>query len=136
LSGSINQLSQLGFSTNGSDNTISQTDTTALSNALNNNLSDVQDFFNNSTSGLTTSLTPYLASLAGNNTGTTGSLVNEQNNLTTQYSNLTNQINTIEQYVQSQGQQLNNEFVAMENAMASINTQQQYLTQSINNGTL
>jgi flagellar capping protein FliD len=72
----------------------------------------------------------------GNDTGSTGSLVEEQNNLNTQYSNLTNQINTIQQSVVAQGQQLTAEFEAMEQAFAQVNTNQQYLTDSINNGTL
>ncbi len=136
LSGSINQLAQLGFSTNGQDDTISQSDPTALSNALSTNLSGVQDFFTNSTQGLATTLTTTLANLVGNSTGTTGSLVNEQNNLTQQSSNITNQINTIEQSVLAEGARLTTEFEAMENSMAEINSQQTYLTQAINNGTI
>jgi flagellar hook-associated protein 2 len=136
LSGSINQLGQLGFTSNSNDNTIAQSDSTALSNALSNNLSAVQDFFTNSTSGLTTSLGSFVTDLVGNNLGATGSLVNEQNNLNTQYSNLTNQINTIQQSVVAEGQRLTAEFEAMEDAMAQVNTDQQYLTDALNDGTL
>jgi flagellar hook-associated protein 2 len=138
LSGSINQLAQLGFSTNGADNTIAQSDPTALANALGNNLSAVQDFFTNSTNGLTATLGATLTGLIGSDfvVGSKGTLVTEQSNLSTQYSNLTTQINQIQQYVQSQGQQMTSEFEAMENAFAQINSDQEYLTQSINNSTL
>jgi flagellar hook-associated protein 2 len=136
LSGSINQLAQLGFTTDGQDNTITQSDTTALPNALSTNLSAVQDFFTNSTNGLATTLSTFTANLVGDSTGTTGSLVNEQTNLTKQSSNLTNQINTIEQSVLAEGARLTTEFEAMETAMAQINTQQQYLTQAISSGSL
>jgi len=136
LNGGINQLGQLGFTSDSTDNTITQSDSDALSNALSTNLSAVQNFFTNSTNGLTTSLGSFLTDLVGNDTGSTGSLVEEQNNLNTQYSNLTNQINTIQQSVVAQGQQLTAEFEAMEQAFAQVNTNQQYLTDSINNGTL
>ncbi len=136
LNGGINQLGQLGFTSDSTDNTITQSDSDALSNALSTNLGAVQNFFTNSTNGLTTSLGSFLTDLVGNDTGSTGSLVEEQNNLNTQYSNLTNQINTIQQSVVAQGQQLTAEFEAMEQAFAQVNTNQQYLTDSINNGTL
>ncbi|HVM59861.1 MAG TPA: flagellar filament capping protein FliD [Verrucomicrobiae bacterium] len=136
LNGTINQLSQLGFESNSTDNTLTQSDPTELANALSNNLSAVQDFFTNSTNGLATSLGKTLTSLVGNVFGATGSLVNEQNSLSKQSSNITGQINTIEQSVLAEGQRLTNEFVAMENAMAQVNSNQQFLTQALNAGTL
>jgi len=136
FSGSINQLSQLGFTTDGNDNTITQSDPTTLSNALSTNLSAVQDFFTNSTNGLTTSLSNFVANLVGNSTGTTGSLVSEQSNLTQQSTNITNQINTIEQSVLAQGAELTTQFEAMESTMAQINSQESYLSQAITAGTI
>ncbi|HTS18828.1 MAG TPA: flagellar filament capping protein FliD [Verrucomicrobiae bacterium] len=136
LSGTINQLSQLGFESNSTNNTLTQSDSTELSNQLSNNLSAIQDFFTNSTNGLTTKLSTMLTDLVGNDLGATGTLVSEQSSLNTQYNNLTAQINTIEQTVLATGQRLTNEFVAMENAMAQVNSDQQYLTQALDNGTL
>ncbi|MGD1019100.1 MAG: flagellar filament capping protein FliD [Verrucomicrobiia bacterium] len=136
LSGSINQLAQLGFSSDSTDNTITQSDPTALSNALSTNLSAVQDFFTNSKKGLTTSLSAFATDLVGNDIGATGSLVNEQSNLTKQSGNITNQINTIEQSVLAEGARLTTEFEAMESAMAQINSQQQYISEEITAGTI
>jgi flagellar hook-associated protein 2 len=136
LSGTINQLAQLGYSTNGQDNTIALTDSSALSNALSTNLSGVQDLFTNTTNGLAVQLNTYIGTLIGDSTGDTGSLVNHQNTLTSESTDLTNQINTIEQGVQAESARLTNEFVAMENTQAQINQQQQYLTQAITNGTI
>jgi flagellar hook-associated protein 2 len=124
LSGSINSLSDLGYSTNGYDNTIALTDQTTLTNALTQNLSDVQDLFTNSTNGLATTLNTFLTNMAG----VGGALVTKQNDLSQQSSELTTQINQQQVIVNDYQQQLINQFVAMETAESQANSELEYLS--------
>ncbi|HUI06984.1 MAG TPA: flagellar filament capping protein FliD [Verrucomicrobiae bacterium] len=131
LSGTIDQLADLGYATNGNDNTIALTDSTALDNALATNLSGVQDLFSNATKGLAATLSSTLDNLAGDN----GSLVNHQGVLTQQSTDIDNQIAAMERLIQADQQRMTDEFVAMEEAQAQINQQLTYLTQATTNST-
>ena len=132
LTGDINQLATLGYSTNGQDNTIALKDSTALDNALNTDLSGVQDFFTNATKGMAVNLSSSIDNLVGDN----GSLVSHQTLLTKQSTDIDNQVAAIEKLVQADSTRLTNEFIAMEQAQAQINQQQTFLTQAINSNTL
>jgi flagellar hook-associated protein 2 len=125
LSGSINQLAALGYATNGNDNTITLSDSTALDNALANNLSSVKDLFTNADVGLAATLSSYLDKTAGDN----GTLVAHQNVLTQQSTDLDTQIAAQEWLVQAQRQRLIDSFVAMETAQSLINQQLTFLSQ-------
>jgi len=125
LSGTIDQLAKLGFTTNGTDNSIKLSDSTALDNALATNLAGVQDLFANATKGMAVTLSSYLDSTAGDN----GSLVAHQNLLTQQSKSIDDQIAAMERIVLAKRQQMIDEFVAMEQAQAQINQQLQFLSE-------
>ncbi len=124
LSGTINQLSQLGYSTNGYDNTIALTDQASLTNALTNNLSSVQEMFTNSTNGLANALGTFLTNTAG----VGGTLSSKESDLSQQSSNLTEQIAQQQNIVNDEQQQLINQFVAMETAQSQANSELQFLS--------
>ena len=126
LSGSINQLSQLGYETNGNDNTLALTDSSALTNALTTNLNGVSEFFTDATNGLATTLTTTINDLTDPVSGT---LVSHENVLTQESNDITNQINAIELRVQADQQRMVNEFTAMETAEAQINQELSFLSQ-------
>jgi flagellar capping protein FliD len=124
LSGSITSLADMGYSTNGYDNTIALTDQTTLTNALTQNLSSVQELFTNSTNGLANTLSTFLTNTAGIG----GSLVSKQKDLNQQSSELTQQISQQQNIVNDYQQQLINQFVAMETAQSQANSQLQFLS--------
>ena len=125
LSGSIDQLGKLGYSTNGNDNTIALTDSTTLDSLLASNLSDIQDLFSNETNGLAVTLSDYLDKTAGDN----GTLAAHQDVLTKQSTDLDAQIAAQESLVQAQRQRLIDTFTAMEDAQAQINQELTFLSQ-------
>ena len=125
LSGTINQLAKLGYSTNGNDDTLALSDSTALDSALTNNLSGIKDFFSNASSGLGVTLSTYVESIAGDD----GTLVSHQTTLTKQSTDIDPQIAELERIVQANRQRLIDSFVAMEKAQAQTNQQLQFLLQ-------
>ncbi len=130
LSGVVKSLNDLGILSNGSDNTLALSDTTTLTSALNNNLSDVKNLFTDPTNGLATNLGTYLT----NTTGTNGVLAGDEANMTKESTDITNSINSLEQKITSDQTRLTNEFVAMETAINSINTEKQYLNSYFSSG--
>ncbi|MEW6158465.1 MAG: flagellar filament capping protein FliD [Verrucomicrobiota bacterium] len=125
LTGVFDQLSDLGIQSNGNDNSITLSDSTALDTALANNLSSVRELFTQSSSGIAAKLSAYLDSTIGEE----GSLVTRQDSLTKQISSIDTQITDQERFVQSRRQQLIDSFIAMEKAQAQINQQLQFLKQ-------
>jgi len=132
LSGTISMLSNLGIQTNGQDNTLKVTDSTALSNALATNLSGVQAFFSDSTNGWAAKVNTFLTNTIGDN----GTIPNHQASLTLQTNNISTQIANLEKKITSDSAHWTSEFQAMEQAQSQINQQLSYLTQQINKGTL
>jgi flagellar hook-associated protein 2 len=132
LSSSLNQLADLGIQTNGQDNTIKLADSSALSNALTNNLSSVQSLFSDPTNGWSVQLDKYLTDTVGDS----GTLTQHQASLTQQSTSIDTQVANLEKSVTSDSARWTAEFQAMELAQAQINQQLSYLTQQINNGTL
>jgi flagellar capping protein FliD len=130
LSGAIDFLAELGYQTNGDDDTIALTDSAALDEALASNLSDVQDFFTNATNGLAVTLSDYLEQVAGDE----GTLVEHQELLTDQSTGIDDQIASLERLVQANRDQLINQFVAMERMQAQLNQQLQFLLRQIGQG--
>ena len=125
LTGSLKQLAALGYTTNGTDNTIALSDSTTLDSLLATDLGSIQDLFTNSTKGLAVTVSSFLDKTAGDN----GTLVAHQNVLTKQSTDLDTQIAAQEQLVQAQRQRLIDTFTAMETAQAQINQQLSYLSQ-------
>ena len=132
LPSSLNQLADLGIQTNGQDDTIKLGDSTALTNALTNNLASVQSLFTDATNGLAVQLDKYLTNTVGDN----GTLVQHQASLTTQSNSIDSQIAALEKTITADSNRWTAEFQAMELAQSQINQQMSYLTQQINNGTL
>ena len=132
LSSAITSLGALGIQTNGQDNTLSLSDTSALDSALASNLSGVQAFFADATNGMATQLNNYITNV----TGPDGEFTNRQADLTQQSNNLGTQISNLESKIQSDSQLWTNEFEAMEQAQAQVNQELTYLSEQVTNGTL
>ena len=126
ISGAVTSLNDLGFASNGQNDSLSTTDTTDLDSALNTDLAGVAALFTNPTNGLAAQFN----SLLNDTIGTNGTLVNEQSTLTKESSDITQQISNIETNVQAYQTQLTNEFIAMETAESTTNEEASYLTQA------
>lgn len=131
LTGVIQTLNDMGIVSNGKDNTLAISDPTALNNALTTNLDAVKDLFTNATNGIATSMNKYLNDV----NGSSGLLATKEADFTKQSSGITDSINALEQKIASDQQQMTNEFVAMETAINTINTQKQFLTNAFGGGT-
>ncbi len=132
LSGTVKMLSDLGIQTNGQDNTLKITDTTALNDALTNNLNDVKAFFTDPTNGWATQVNNFVNTTIGDN----GTIPNHQAALTSQTNSLTTQIANLETKITSDTNNWTSEFQAMEQAEAQTNQELTYLTQQVNSGSL
>ena len=131
-SSSITTLSDLGIQTNSTDNTLSLSDTTALNDALTNNLTQVQSFFTDKTNGLATQLNNYLNSAIGDN----GTLLVHEGTLTSQSNDINTQISNLETKITSDSAQWTSEFQNMEQAQAQVNQELTYLSEQVTNGSL
>jgi flagellar hook-associated protein 2 len=127
LSGTLTQLDQLGLVSNGTDNTISLSDSAKLDAALSTNLQAVTDLFTHEESGLAVKLSAFLERTAGEE----GTLVNRQSTLSKQITDIDTQIADMERIVQANQERLVASFVAMETAQAKINQQLQFLQQKL-----
>ena len=132
LSATLSQLAGLGVQSNGHDNTITLSDTSALDNALSNHLSDIKSFFSDSTSGLAVKLDKFLT----NTVGDSGTLTAHQTSLTKQSDSIDTQIAGQEKIIAGDSAFWTKEFQAMEIAQSKINQELSALTQQISNGTL
>jgi len=126
LSGTVASLNDLGFASNGQNDSLTTSDTTSLDTALTNDLAGVAALFTNPTNGLAAQFT----SLLNGAIGTNGTLVSEQASLTTASNDITKQISNIETNVQAYQTQLTNEFVAMEAAESQTNEDESYLARA------
>lgn len=127
LSGTIQYLSQLGYQTNGNDDTITLQDTAKLDAALASNLSGVRELLANTTSGLAVTMDALLERMAGDD----GQLVSRQGLMTRQSAGLDDRVAELEKIVQTNRQRLINTFIAMEKAQAQMNQQLQFLMQQL-----
>jgi flagellar hook-associated protein 2 len=131
-SGTVTQLSDLGFSSNGENNTISLADSSTLTSMLTSHLSDVKALFSDSTSGLATQMNTYVT----NEIGTNGPLPTRTTDLTTQYSDISTQITNLESKITNDTDQWDSEFSAMETAESQTNQELTYISQSVSGGSL
>jgi flagellar hook-associated protein 2 len=129
--GTIGILSNLGVQSNGQTNNVTL-DTSALANALQNNLNSVQSFFSDPTNGLATQLNNYLNGTIGDS----GTLTQHQTDLTKQSSEISTQITNLETKITSDTAHWTSEFQAMEQAQAQVNQELTYLSEQVTNGTL
>lgn len=125
LSGSINQLSQIGIQTNGYDNSLTLSNGATLDSLLTNNPNQIRDLFSDSTNGLAVNLSTYLDQVAGED----GSLAKKQTNLSNLSVSIDSQITDMERIVQMNKDRLTASFVAMETAKAKTDQQATFLSQ-------
>ncbi len=130
--GAVTSLADLGFQSNGQNDSLSLTDSSTLTTMLTSHLSDVEALFTNSTSGLATSVNSYIVSV----TGTNGILPNRTADLTAQNTDLTNQISNLESKINADTDTWNSEFQNMETAESQTNQELTYLSQSVSSGSL
>jgi len=124
----VENLNDLGITSNGTDNTLSSPDTTTLDNALTNNLSAVQNLFTNSTNGLATTLGSYLTGVTSPN----GTLATDESDMTNEAKSMATSISTLQAKIANDQTTLDNEFAAMETAIESLNTDKQFLNDYFN----
>jgi flagellar hook-associated protein 2 len=123
ISGVVQNLSDIGIASNGTDNTLALSSDT-LNQALSSNLSQVSQLFTDSTSGLATTLGSYLT----DTTGSGGVLATKEQNLTTQYNTLATSITNLQTKITNDENEMQNQFVTMEDAINKINVSKEYLT--------
>lgn len=123
LTGSIFRLENLGFTSNGNDDTVVAGDAAKLEDALANNLSSLKEFFTNPTSGLGTVFNQYLEKTIGES----GTLVSRQTRLTAQSKSIDTQVADMERQVLANKARLTTSFIAMETAQSNINQQLAFL---------
>jgi flagellar hook-associated protein 2 len=119
----VENLNDLGITSNATDNTLSLSDTTTLNSALANNLSAVQNLFTNSTTGLATTVSSYITDVTGSN----GVLATDESNMTTEAKSMATSISTLQAKIATDQTTLDNEFAAMETAINSLNTDKEFL---------
>ncbi len=129
--GGIQDLTDLGVLSNGTDNTLALPDSTTLANTIANNLSDVKNLFTNPTDGLATQLSTYLTDVNGPD----GTLANDEQTMTKQSADITTSITSLNTQLTNEQTELTAEFTAMETAINTINVQKQYLAAYFNTGT-
>jgi flagellar hook-associated protein 2 len=126
----MNQLADIGISTNGNDNSLAITDEAAFEAALSSNLDGLRELFADETTGIAVRLDKYLELTIGDD----GSLADKDSTLTEQIADIDTQVADLERLVQSNRERLIDSFIAMETAQAQINQQLQFLTQRFGGG--
>ena len=127
MTAAAQDLNALGVTSNGTDNTLAL-DSAALDAALGSNLGAVQKLFTDPTNGLAAKLHSYIATT----TSTTGLLATKEASFTQQSKDIGTSIANLQNQISQNEANLQNEFVAMETAINTINTQKQYLTDFFN----
>ena len=131
-SGTVSSLADLGFQSNGNDNTIALSNSSTLTSRLTANLNDIKALFSDPTKGLAVQMDKFIT----NTTGTAGTLTARQSDLTQQNSSISTQISNLETKISNDTNQWNSEFTAMETAESQTNAELTYLSQGVSNGSL
>ena len=126
----MENLNDLGVASNGNDNTLA-VNTTTLDAALGSNLAAVQQLFTDPTNGLATKLNSYFTTT----TSTNGLLATKEAGFTQQSDAIGTSITNLQNQITQNETKLQNEFVAMEDAINTINMQKEYLTDFFNDPT-
>ena len=125
----MNQLADIGITTNGNDNSLKIDDEEALEAALTGNLNGLRDLFADETDGIAVRLDAYLERTVGDE----GTLLDKDTNISEQIAEIDTQVADLERIVQSNRERLIESFIAMEQAQAQINQQLQFLMQRFGN---
>ncbi|MHB9008180.1 MAG: flagellar filament capping protein FliD, partial [Limisphaerales bacterium] len=123
--GSLRRMDDLGFSSNGTDDSLATTDIARLDELLNDGFGALQSFLNTGSTGLVQRLDTYLKKVVGDD----GSLIRHSDALATQATTIDTQVADLERIVQASRQRMIDNFVAMETAQARMAQQLQFLTQ-------
>jgi flagellar hook-associated protein 2 len=126
LSGAIKSLSDIGIGFTGTSPTLSVTDQTALTNALATNPSDVGQFFSTPVTGFAGKFDTYLFNLTFPNTG---GIAIETGTLNSENATDADKISTLQNQLNQEQTNLTNEFLAMQNAQAQSEQEQQVLAE-------
>lgn len=124
----VESLNDLGVQSNGTDNTLSFSDSTALDSALTNNLSAVESLFTDPSTGIATTVNNYINNINGPN----GALSTDETNMGHEVTSLSDSISNLQSQISNEQTELTNEFTAMETAINSINTEKEYLNAYFN----
>lgn len=126
ITGTIKRLESLGYKSNGYDNTITLSNSTALDDAIREKIGDVKAFFSTTDYGYGDVVDNYLETLIGESQES-GSLTDRRDNLTKLADDIDSQIERLERSVQANRQKMIDSFVRMEQAQAKINQQMQFI---------
>lgn len=124
-SGTVSLLSDLGYASNSTDNSLTLNDSTALDTALSGNLAAVKDFFTKASTGFASRAYDFLKKTAD----TDGTLDAKQKVLGKQVTGIDDQVTEQERFVQANRSAMIDRFVVMETAQARINQQLQLINQ-------
>jgi len=127
MSGVIQNLNDLGVTSDGSDNLLT-TSSLVLNNALANNLGQVTQLFTDPTNGIATTVAGYLKDTLSS----TGVVATKEQNFNSQYTALSTSITNLQTKITSDEAEMQNEFVEMEDAISSINVDKEYLNAYFN----
>ena len=119
----VQSLSDMGIVSNGSDNTLAIGNTSTITAALTNSLSQVQSLFTDPNTGLATTMASFISTL----TGTNGVLASAETNFKNDSNNVAQSITALQAKISNDQTNMTAEFVAMETAVNTINQQKQYL---------
>ena len=123
LGASLNEMHDIGISTDGYSNNISLSDSSALNDALVNDLDKVKNLFQDTTDGLAVKLLAFVESQADDD----GAISDRITSLTDQSTDIDDQVERLENFVQIRRQTMIDSFVAMESAQQKINSQMQFI---------
>ena len=127
LNGVIQNLNDLGITSDGTDNFLS-TSSLVLNTTLSNNLSQVTQLFTDPTSGIATTVGNYLNNTLSSN----GVIGTKEQSLTTESTALGTSITNLQTKITNDESEMQNQFVEMEDAISSINVEKEYLTAYFN----
>jgi flagellar hook-associated protein 2 len=130
LSGIIQNLNDLGITSDGTDNLLTA-NSVVLNTTLANNLGQVAQLFTDPTSGLATTVSSYLTNALSSN----GVISTKEQNLTNETTALSTSITSLQNTITSEESEMQSQFVAMEDAISSINVDKEYLTAYFNSPT-
>jgi flagellar hook-associated protein 2 len=130
LSGVIQNLNDLGITSDGTDNFLT-TSAPVLNTALANNLGQITQLFTDPTSGLATTVGSFLSNTLSSN----GVIATKEQNLTNESTALSTSITSLQNTITSEESEMQSQFVAMEDAISSINVDKEYLTAYFNSPT-
>lgn len=119
LSGTIRRLEAIGIDFDGSSSQLSIKDSAKLSDALENNLEQVQGLFTTASTGLSARIDDYVTAL----TNTGGLLDTQETSLEKQNTSLDRQIADLERRLEDERTRLEGSFIRMEEAQSKINSQ-------------